>query len=33
LLVGTAVGYLVVGYALFGLLSRKARADGKLGKY
>jgi ABC-2 type transport system permease protein len=33
LLVGTAAGYLVVGYALFGLLSRKARADGKLGKY
>jgi len=33
LLIVTAVGYLVVGYALFGLLSRKARADGKLGKY
>jgi ABC-2 type transport system permease protein len=33
LLVGTAAGYLLVGYVLFGLLSRKARADGKLGKY
>jgi ABC-2 type transport system permease protein len=33
LLVGVAAGYLLVGYALFGVLSRKARADGKLGKY
>lgn len=33
LLAGTAVGYLVVGYLLFGVLSRKARADGQLGKY
>jgi ABC-2 type transport system permease protein len=33
LLVAVAAGYLLVGYALFGVLSRKARADGQLGKY
>jgi ABC-2 type transport system permease protein len=33
LLIVTAAVYLVVGYGLFGLLSRKARAEGKLGKY
>jgi ABC-2 type transport system permease protein len=32
-LVGTAIGYLAIGFVAFTLLSQKARADGKLGKY